>query len=108
MSLTSSAPLPPTSSSSFTKFTELVNDVEKKEYVIRKNVNEVNDLDGKNSSERLQLVSYHYQYLYLFIFGFLIILYMMRMMSSDTSIIDNIILLILAVLIIHHFFYKYF
>jgi len=95
-------------SSSFTKFTDLVNQMDRKEYVIRKNVNEVNDLDGKNSSERLQLVSYHYQYLYLFIFGFLIILYMFRILSSNTSIIDNIILLILAVLIIHHFFYKYF
>ena len=101
-----SSPMPP--SSSFTKFTQLVNNMNRKESIIRKNTNEVIDLEGQNNSGRLQLISYHYQYFYLFILAFILILFIFRMMTSDTSKIDNIILIIIAVFLVHHFFYKYF
>lgn len=102
----SDLPFTKLSDSSFTKFTVLVNDLDEKEGVIRRNVNEVNNIDGKNESDRLNLVSYHYQYLLFFFFCLITILFMFRMMTSDTTNIDNIILIIVIITILHHFFYN--
>ena len=48
---------------SYTKFTGLVKDLDKKGKELSFQVNEVNDIEGRKESIKLQLISNHYQYL---------------------------------------------
>jgi len=99
----------PTFSSNFAEFNNLVKDLKTQQGVLRNHVNRVNDIDGKNESERLQLVSYQYQYLFFFIICILIGLFFFRVLTGgDTSKIDTIIMLIIILLFVHHIYGSYF
>ena len=93
---------------SYTKFTSLVKDLDKKGKEISFNVNEVNDLEGRKESVKLQMISNNYQYLFFFLISIIMILFLIRLLTtSDTGIIDNIILIIVLLLVIHYLYYKF-
>jgi Flp pilus assembly protein TadB len=93
---------------SYTKFTSLVKDLDKKGKELNFQVNEVNDIEGRKESTKLQLISNHYQYLIFFFFCIIVFLFMIRLYTYDTGIIDTIILIIALLLFIHFLYYKYF
>ena len=92
---------------SYTKFTSLVKDLDKKGKEFNLNVNEVNNIEGRKESNKLQLISNHYQYLIYFLICIIMVLFLIRLLTYETSIIDNIILVIVLVLILHYLYYKY-
>lgn len=94
--------------SSFTDFTNLVNQLSEKRKIIDNRVNNANDIAGKNETEHLQVISYQYQYLFFFIIAIILILFIFRTSTSDTSKIDTIILIIILLLFLHHIFASYF
>jgi len=93
---------------SYTKFTGLVKDLDKKGKELNFQVNEVNDIEGRKESTKLQLISNHYQYLIFFLLCIIVFLFMIRLYTYDTGIIDTIILIIALLLFIHFLYYKYF
>ena len=79
---------------SYTKFTGLVKDLDKKGKELSFQVNEVNDIEGRKESIKLQLISNQYQYLIFFFFCIIMFLFIIRLLTYDTGIIDTIILII--------------
>ena len=92
---------------SYTKFTGLVKDLDKKGKELSFQVNEVNDIEGRKESIKLQLISNQYQYLIFFFFCIIMFLFIIRLLTYDTGIIDTIILIIVLLLLIHYLYYKY-
>lgn len=92
---------------SYTKFTSLVKDLDKKGKELNFQVNEVNDIEGRKESIKLQLISNQYQYLIFFFFCIIMFLFIIRLLTYDTGIIDTIILIIVLLLLIHYLYYKY-